>query len=78
MTVDIPRFCEPELDCFELEAWNGGEIYRNEEYIEMDHSGERVLLEKETIIEYLSDNFEFTLELLDNVSLKKVAGHENE
>lgn len=71
---EFPRFQEPETDYFELEAWNGGEIYRNEEYLEFQNTGDKVLLEKDTILEYLSDHYEFTLELLDNVAIRKVAG----
>ena len=71
---DFQRFEEPVTDYFELEAWNQGEIYRGEEYLHMQHNGDLVLLSKDTIIEYLSDHFEFTLELLDDVSIRKVAG----
>lgn len=71
---EFPRFEEPDIDHFELEAWNQGEIYRGEEYLHMQHNGDKVLLEKDTIMEYLSDHFEFTLELLDNVAIRKVAG----
>ena len=74
MQTEFPRFEEPQLDQFELEAWNQGEIYRGEEYLVMEHNGDRVLLSKDEVIEYLADNYEFTLELLDNVSIRKVAG----
>lgn len=73
MEHEFTRFEEPETDYFELEQWNGGEIYRNEEYLEFQNTGDVVLLEKDTILEYLSDHFEFTLELLDNVAIRKVA-----
>ena len=71
---EFQRFDEPETDYFELEAWNQGEIYRGEEYLHMQHNGDLVLLSKDTIMEYLSDHFEFTLELLDDVAIRKVAG----
>lgn len=71
---EFQRFEEPETDYFELEQWNGGEIYRGEEYLHMQHNGDFVLLEKDTIMEYLSDHFEFTLELLDDAAIRKVAG----
>lgn len=71
---EFQRFEEPETDYFELEQWNGGEIYRGEEYLHMQHNGDFVLLEKETILEYLSDHYDFTLELLDNAASRKVAG----
>ena len=71
---EFQRFEEPETDYFELEAWNQGEIYRGEEYLHMQHNGDLVLLSKDTIMEYLSDHFEFTLELLDDVAIRKVAG----
>ncbi|QIK50586.1 hypothetical protein G7058_00025 [Jeotgalibaca porci] len=71
---EFQRFEEPETDYFELEQWNGGEIYRGEEYLHMQHNGDFVLLEKETILEYLSDHYDFTLELLDNAAIRKVAG----
>lgn len=74
MEHDFTRFEEPKTDHFELEQWNGGEIYRGEEYLHFQDTGDRILLEKDTIMEYLSDNFEKTLELLDNVSIRKVAG----
>lgn len=70
---DFQRFEEPETDYFELEQWNGGEIYRGEEYLEFEN-GDLVLLEKYTIMEYLGDNFEKTLEMLDDITIKKVAG----
>ena len=70
---DFQRFEEPETDYFELEQWNGGEIYRGEEYLEFEN-GDLVLLEKDTIMEYLGDNFEKTLEMLDDITIKKVAG----
>lgn len=73
MTYEFSRFQEPETDYFELEAWNQGEIYRGEEYLEFEN-GDIVLLEKDTIMEYLSDNYYKTLEILDNVSIRKVAG----
>lgn len=73
-TIEFPRFEELQLDQFELEAWNGGEIYRNEEYLLLEHNGDRVLLSKDEVIEYLTENYEFTLELLDNVAIRKVAG----
>ena len=71
---EFQRFEEPETDYFELEQWNGGAIYRGEEYLHMQHNGDFVLLSKDTIMEYLSDHFEFTLELLDDVAIRKVAG----
>ena len=71
---EFQRFEEPETDYFELEQWNGGEIYRGEEYLHMQHNGDFVLLEKETIMEYLSDHYDFTLKLLDDVAIRKVAG----
>lgn len=71
---EFQRFEEPETDYFELEQWNGGEIYRGEEYLHMQHNSDFVLLSKDTIMEYLSDHFEFTLELLDDVAIRKVAG----
>ena len=73
MEANFNRFQEPETDYFELEAWNGGEIYRGEEYLEFEN-GDLVLLEKDTIMEYLGDNFEKTLEMLDDITIKKVAG----
>ena len=73
MEANFNRFQEPETDYFELEAWNGGEIYRGEEYLEFEN-GDLVLLEKETVIEYLRDNYYKTLELLDNAAIRKVAG----
>ena len=74
MQTEFPRFEEQQLDQFELEAWNQGEIYRGEEYLVMEHNGDRVLLSKDEVIEYLTENYEFTLELLDNVAIRKVAG----
>ena len=74
MSYEFQRFEEPETDYFELEQWNGGEIYRGEEYLHMQHTGDLVLLEKETIMEYLSDHYDFTLKLLDDVAIRKVAG----
>lgn len=74
MAYEFSRFQEPETDYFELEAWNGGEIYRGEEYLHFQDTGDIVLLEKDTIIEYLSDNFERTLEMLDDIAIRKVAG----
>lgn len=70
---EFQRFEEPETDYFELEAWNGGEIYRGEEYLEFPN-GDLVLLEKETIIEYVSDRYEKLIELLEDVAIRKVAG----
>ena len=73
MEANFNRFQEPETDYFELEAWNGGEIYRGEEYLEFEN-GDLVLLEKETIIEYVTDRYEKLIELLDDVAIRKVAG----
>ena len=50
---EFPRFQEPETDYFELEQWNGGEIYRGEEYLHMQHNGDIVLDEFETMQEWI-------------------------
>lgn len=73
MEANFNRFQEPETDYFELEAWNGGEIYRGEEYLEFEN-GDLVLLEKETIIEYVMDRYDKLLELLEGEAIRKVAG----
>ena len=57
MEANFNRFQEPETDYFELEAWNQGEIYRGEPYLEFDN-GDLVLLEEDTIMEYLSDHYD--------------------
>ena len=49
--MEMARFAEP-VDCFALEAWQGGEIYENEEYLVMEN-GDKVLDEYETIIEWV-------------------------
>lgn len=49
--MEMARFAEP-VDCFALEAWQGGEIYENEEYLIMEN-GDKVLDEYETIIEWV-------------------------
>ena len=56
------RFAEPATDFFEIEAWNGSEIYRGEEYLIMEN-GDKVLDEYETIIEWVRAHSE-----------KKIAG----
>ena len=58
----MDRFTEPTTDFFELEAWQGGEIYRGEEYLVMEN-GDLVLDEYETIIEWVRAHSE-----------KKIAG----
>lgn len=73
MKYEFQRFDEPETDYFELEQWNGGEIYRGEEYLEFSN-GDLVLLEKETIIEYVMDRYDKLLELLEGEAIRKVAG----
>lgn len=70
---EFQRFEEPETDYFELEAWNQGEIYRGEKYLEFDN-GDLVLMEEDTIMEYLLDHYDFTLKLLEDVAIRKVAG----
>ena len=70
---DFQRFEEPVTDYFELEAWNQGEIYRGEEYLEFDN-GDLVLNKEDTVMEYLSDHYDFTLKLLEDVAIRKVAG----
>ncbi|WP_373781204.1 YqaI family protein [Jeotgalibaca porci] len=67
------EYFEPPTDYFELEGFNGGEIYRGEEYLEFPN-GDLVLLEKETIIEYVTDRYDKLLELLEGVAIRKVAG----
>ena len=49
--MEMARFAEP-VDCFAIEAWQGGEIYENEEYLVMEN-GDKVLDEYETIIEWV-------------------------
>ncbi|NCB67143.1 MAG: hypothetical protein EOM48_13395 [Bacilli bacterium] len=58
------RFTEPITDFYQLDAWNGGEIYRGEEYLIMEN-GDLVLDEYETIIEWVRDHSE-----------KRIAGEE--
>ena len=58
------RFTEPATDFFQLEASNGGEIYRGEAYLVMNN-GDLVLDEYETIIERVREN-----------SVRKIAGEE--
>ena len=48
----MDRFAEPTTDFFEIEDWQGGEIYRGEEYLVMEN-GDKVLDEYETIIEWV-------------------------
>ena len=48
----MDRFTEPTTDFFEIEDWQGGEIYRGEEYLVMEN-GDKVLDEYETIIEWV-------------------------
>lgn len=70
---EMPRFQEP-TDIFYTEDWQGAEIYEGEEYLEIQNRKcDKVLLEKDNVMEYLSNHFEFTLELLDNMSIRKVA-----
>lgn len=59
------RFTEPATDFFQLEASNGGEIYRGETYLVMEN-GDKVLDEYETIVEWVRAH-----------STKKIAGEEN-
>ena len=58
----MDRFTEPTTDFFEIEDWQGGEIYRGEEYLVMEN-GDKVLDEYETIIEWVRAHSE-----------KKIAG----
>lgn len=44
-------------DEFALEAWNQGEIYRGEQYLEF-FNGDIVLDSKEELLEYISDNWD--------------------
>ena len=53
---EFPRFQEPETDYFELEQWNGAEIYRGEEYLHMQHNGDIVLDDMETIVEWAKEH----------------------
>ena len=68
------EYLEPPIDRFFCEDWQGAEIFEDEEYIQFDNTGDKVLLHKENVLEYLSYHYEFTLELLDNVAIRKAAG----
>lgn len=67
------QYLEP-TDEFFCEDWQGGEIYKDEEYLVMEHNGDKVLFEKDNVMEYVEEHYEFLLELLDDVSIRKVAG----
>lgn len=62
---------EPPTDYSEISAWDGQEIYHNQEYLEFEN-GDIVLLEKNAIMAYLEEKFESTLEMLDDIAIRKV------
>lgn len=62
---------EPQ-DEFSLEAWNGGEIYRGEKYLEF-FNGDIVLDSKEELLEYIGDNWEKFYEVILENADKRTA-----
>lgn len=57
---------------FSMTDWQNNPIYVGEDYIELDN-GDVVLDTKETIIEYMTENYDFTKELLVEIAARKVA-----
>lgn len=55
LEINHDRLIEPSVDSFTLESWNETEIYRNEQYFQMDN-GDLVLDEIETIRDYMLSN----------------------
>lgn len=68
---DFPRFEEP-TDIFYCEDWQGAEIYMGEEYLVFPN-GDRVLNFKENILEYMKENWNEALELINGATTRKVA-----
>lgn len=60
------QLVHPPTDYFEMEDWNGGEIYRGESYLELSN-GDFVLNKKENVLEYLSEHYEYLTDLLDPI-----------
>lgn len=55
LEINHDRLIEPSVDSFTLESWNETEIYRNEQYFQMEN-GDLVLDEIETIRDYMLSN----------------------
>lgn len=55
LEINHDRLIEPSVDSFTLESWNETEIYRNEQYFQMEN-GDLVLDEIETIRDYMLAN----------------------
>lgn len=60
------------VDEFVMEAWNGGEIYRGEEYLEF-YNGSIVLNEKDELLEYIKENWDEFYEEIRGMSDLRVA-----
>ena len=69
------RFTEPATDFFEIEDWQGGEIYRNEPYLVMEN-GDLVLDEHETLTEWARENMNVVIGWMRENSVSKIAGEE--
>jgi len=66
---------EPDHTGLELQAWDGSEIYENEEYLQFD-SGDLVLNTRESVLWYLGEKYEFTKSLIEDYSIIKTLGEE--
>ena len=71
----MDRFAEPVTDFFEIEDWQGGEIYRNEPYLVMPN-GDLVLDEYETMTEWAHGNMDVIFSWMRENSVSKIAGEE--
>lgn len=68
----VEEHLNPPEERFSMTDWQNNPIYVGEDYIELDN-GDVVLDTKETIIEYLSENYDFTKEMLTETATRKVA-----